>query len=264
MRSLIESFRFLTLIPLPHESEDGTGVIAGAVAWFPLVGAAIGGVFILADWLCRNAFGSRLIPAAVMIAVYAAITGGLHLDGLMDVSDAYLGWKSRNERLRIMKDPHVGAMGVIALLTVLLLQFTALCVLPRSVYPTTGNFRWAALLIFPVMGRWVMSYMCVRFKYARESGTGSVMVAGSKWRYLAVASFIAAAAVACAFVLICRIPLLIPVVFAFSLLIAEAAGRFFTGTLGGITGDTVGACAVISETLLLLLFASRLPELLVV
>ena len=77
------ALRFLTALPLPGASHGGGGELAAAVAWFPLAGAVLGGALVATDWACGRAFPrvSHFLSAALVLAVYALLTGGLHLDG---------------------------------------------------------------------------------------------------------------------------------------------------------------------------------------
>ena len=98
--------------------------------------------------------------------------------------------------------------------------------------------------------------------YARRTGTAAPMVKGSRGRHLAIATVLTLAALAVSFILLARVALLIAVLFVFVLAFAEVSGRLFTRSLGGITGDVIGATGMIAECLVLLIMASRLPELL--
>ena len=265
MQSIVEAFRFLSAIPLPRGRGDER-TLAGAVACFPLFGAALGGLFVLTDWLCGRAFPrvAHFVAAAVILAIYALFTGGLHHDGLMDTADALWGGpgRTRERRLEIMKDSRAGALGVTAIILVLLLELAAIYSLPARL-GQVQRYRWAALFIFPVLGRWVMSYLCVRFPYARPEGTGAAMVGGSRWLYLFIATLLAGGALAAAFTWLAWLPFLIPILAVSAWLAAELVGTWATRKLGGITGDVIGAAGMLSEAALLLLLASRLPELLV-
>jgi len=226
----------------------------------------LGCLFVLADWLCGRAFPrvSHFLAAAVILAIYALFTGGLHHDGLMDTADALWGGpgRTRERRLEIMKDSRAGALGVTAIVLLLLLELAAIYSLPVRL-GDAQRYRWAALFIFPVLGRWVMSYLCVRFPYARPEGTGAAMVSGSRWLYLLTATILAGGALAAAFTWLAWLPLLIPILALATWLAAELAGAWATRRLGGVTGDVIGAAAMLTEAALLLLLASRLPELLV-
>ncbi|MBC7231122.1 MAG: adenosylcobinamide-GDP ribazoletransferase [Actinobacteria bacterium] len=263
MGALSDAFRFLTALPLPQRRGD-EGTLAASLSYFPLVGAVIGGALVLTDWACGLAFprATHFLSAALVLAVYAFLTGGLHHDGLMDVADAFWGRRSREERLRIMKDARAGALGVTAVVLFLLVELAALYALPAHVDASPGRLRWAALLSFPVLGRWMMCYLCVRFPYAREEGTGAVFVKEAAYSSLAPASALTLAVLAGCFVFLACVPMLIAALSILALAFAEASGGYFMRALGGVTGDCVGAAAMFCEALVLLLLASRLPELL--
>lgn len=258
MNSVLESFRFLSVLPVPGGRADERG-LAGAVAWFPLVGAALGGLLALTDYACGKAFppSASLLTAALVLTVYAVFTGGLHHDAVIDVADAFLARKSTEERLRIMKDPHAGAAGVSAVVLLELVELGAIYALPASTAGAAGHFRTACLVSFPILGRWAMSFMCVRFPYARPEGTAAAMVGDSKVRHLAVSTALTLVALSALFVFLVRIPLLIPVLFVSTLGFAEVAGRLFARSLGGVTGDLIGATGFFVECLVLALLASR-------
>jgi len=264
LRSAAAAFRFLTAVPLPAGRRGMGEDLRGAVSWFPLVGALLGGALVAVDWACGRVFPrvSHFLSAALALCAYALLTGGLHHDGLMDAADAFWGRRTREERLRILKDSRAGALGVTALALVLLVELAALYALPAHLEGAAGRFRWAVLLCFPVAGRWAMSYLCVRFPYAREEGTGAAMVKGSRAGRLATASALALAVTALSFTLLARIPMLVPVLAAFTLALAESLGAYFSRSLGGVTGDVIGATGFLCEALLLLLCASRVPVLL--
>jgi len=265
LRAPLDAFRFLTAVPLPARRVDDKGGLEAAVAWFPLVGAVLGGLLVLTDWACGRAFPrvSHFLSAAMILAVYALFTGGLHHDGLMDTADAFWGHRTREQRLTIMKDSRAGALGVTAMALFLLVELAAIYALPTQLAGSSGRFRLAVLLAFPVLGRWVMSYLCVRFPYAREAGTGAAMVGRSRARHFFVASLFAAAVLTACFIFLVRVPLLLAVLPAAALAFAEMAGGFFSRSLGGVTGDVIGATGMLCEALVLLILASRIPELLV-
>lgn len=265
MKGVLDAFRFLSAVPLPARREGDEAALAASVAFFPLVGAALGGLLVLTDWACGRAFPrvSHFLSAALVLAAYALFTGGLHHDGLMDTADAFWGRRSREQRLRIMKDSRAGALGVTAIALFLLVELAAIYALPSRLAGSAGNFRWAALLAFPVLGRWSMTYLCVRFPYAREEGTGAAMVEGSRLWHFALATVIAGSGLAACFVFMAGVPLLIAILPVAALALAEGMGGYFARSLGGVTGDVIGATGMLAEALALLILASRIPELMV-
>jgi adenosylcobinamide-GDP ribazoletransferase len=257
----LDAFRFLSAVPLPERREEGGRGLRDSIAFFPLVGAVLGGLLVLTDWVCGHAFpeNPRLVSAALVLAVYALFTGALHHDGLMDAADAFWGRHPGEDRLRIMKDSRVGAMGVTALALVLLAELACLYSVPVHAAGSPGTFRWAVLLSFPIIGRWVMSYLCFRFPYARRSGTAAAFALPGPGAF-ALSTLVAVAGLFGAFVFMFREPLLIVVLLVVPLAFGEMMGALSTRSLGGVTGDVIGAVGFLSELLVLLILASRLPE----
>src|SRR5262245_34349691 len=110
IRSLLGAIQFLTVVPV-----RGRTVAPGAAAfWFPVVGAAIGAVAGGLLVLLKPAIGG---PLAALIAVAAGslLSGGLHEDGLADVADAIRAGRSVDRMMAILKDPSIGAYGMVAL-----------------------------------------------------------------------------------------------------------------------------------------------------
>ena len=88
---------------------------------YPLVGLLIGTLLAGIAWLTGGA--PSAVSAAILLLLWVLITGALHLDGLADCADAWIGWQGSHERsLQILKDPHVGSSAVTVLVTVLVSQ----------------------------------------------------------------------------------------------------------------------------------------------
>ncbi|SCY02361.1 adenosylcobinamide-GDP ribazoletransferase [Butyrivibrio sp. INlla14] len=114
LKQIAIAFSLYSRIPMPiFEWEDKD--YKKAIAFLPLVGVVIGGICTAVYWL-----GQGHLPGVVLGLILAlipiAITGGFHLDGFMDVSDALSSYQNREKSLEIMKDPHIGAFAVIGLL----------------------------------------------------------------------------------------------------------------------------------------------------
>ena len=116
MKSLWNSFKIafamFSKIPMPQAdwSEENMRYM---LCFFPFVGAAIGLVTLTAEWICRYFGMSNSFIAAVLVLVPVLVTGGIHVDGLLDTSDALSSWRDREKRLEILKDSHAGAFAVI-------------------------------------------------------------------------------------------------------------------------------------------------------
>ncbi len=160
---------FLTRIPVPDLGKLDAPDFARAALFYPLVGLLIGGLLCLPALLFPHA--SPLLLAAILTVFWAAITGGLHLDGLADSADAWLGGFGDAEKTqRILKDPLVGAAGVIAIVGVLLLKFAALAVLLE-------HQQWQVIGFAPLLGRTLILLLFVTTPYVRAGGLASAVTA---------------------------------------------------------------------------------------
>ena len=142
MHGLLVAIGFLTRIPVPAAVFDDAGARVRSLPWYPLVGLLLGGLLYLLAWAIHG--WPPLLSAAVTLAAWVALTGALHLDGLADSADAWVGGiGDRVRTLAIMKDPNCGPMGVTAVVLTLLLKFAALASAPA----------WPGLLLAPLLAR---------------------------------------------------------------------------------------------------------------
>ncbi|MBQ2062005.1 MAG: adenosylcobinamide-GDP ribazoletransferase [Oscillospiraceae bacterium] len=109
-------------VPCPWRKWD-EGARDRMLVCLPLVGAVVGGLWALAAWLLHLIGAPAAITAALLCALPWAVTGFIHLDGFMDVSDAVLSRRDLETRQRILKDPHCGAFAVISLGLLMLFSF---------------------------------------------------------------------------------------------------------------------------------------------
>ncbi|MFP3869428.1 MAG: adenosylcobinamide-GDP ribazoletransferase [Syntrophobacteria bacterium] len=243
LQGLVSAFRTLTIFALPgRESADCTA----ALPFFPVVGCVLG----LLLWLMSlsnalvNCNGWPAGVAALMLLASVVGTGALHLDGLADLADALGGGWNRERRLEIMKDSHLGTFGAVALIVVLLCKWLAF-----SRLVIAGSTFWVVLVL--MVSRAMLVDLTVRLPYARsEAGTAGALVHGASARHrLAARAFTAVVAV------VVYGPLgLGALVAAHSL--TWLFGNWCLRTLGGITGDLLGAGNELVETTLLLLTAA--------
>jgi len=149
------------------EAASAAPDMSRALPWFPLVGVLIGAALALADWALTPllAIGVR---DALLLALAAALTGLLHLDGFVDCCDGLLGVRSVERRLEIMRDSRVGAYGALGGALLLIARFAALGALASG-----SELRALALVAAPLLGRWAMVYAVARYPYARAAGAGS-------------------------------------------------------------------------------------------
>lgn len=232
--AFLSAVQFLTLIPVRFAEMPDSRVQANGLLCYPLVGGLIGLVLLLLALLLQGLPAG--LVAALVLTVWAGISGGLHLDGLADSADGWLGGLGNRERtLEIMKDPHVGASGVLVLILVLLLKWSALTALLE-----VGQF-WP-LLAAPLAGRSAALLLLATTPYARPNGIAEGMLTGLKRRH---------ARVVCAVVLLGLAGLnpLLPLIL---LLAGVGLRRLMLQRLGGTTGDTAGATIELIEALFLI------------
>ena len=234
IRGLFVALGFLTRVPVPPGVFDDTRATHQSLAWYSTVGGVIGVVL----WLLAQLLHAwpPLLSAAVILIVWIGITGALHLDGLADSADAWIGGIGSRERtLEIMKDPRCGPAGVVALVAVLLLKFAALASTPAG-----GGM---ALLLAPVLARAVLTLAFVTTPYARAQGLGSALrdaPRGACWLGMAAAALLAL------FLGWRGLVVLAAVLVLFILWRRACMHR-----LGGFTGDTCGALAEMTEAVVL-------------
>ncbi|KRG40742.1 cobalamin synthase [Stenotrophomonas panacihumi] len=236
---LLVALGFLTRIPVPAGVFAREGAQARSLPWYPLVGLVVGIVLASLAWALQHS--PPLLLAALVVAAWAWLTGGLHLDGLADTADAWIGGMGDRERtLAIMKDPRSGPAGVTALVLVLLLKFAAIASLP-------GPAQWPALVLAPLLGRAALTAAFLSTPYVRTGGMGAPL-AGASRLACGLALLATLALVACVGR---RAVIALLVVFAVFWLWRRACMR----RLGGMTGDTCGALAEAVEVAVLVALA---------
>lgn len=246
MNSFLRAIALLTILPVrPAEDDTAPG---RAMAFYPLVGALIGGLLAGLAWLMvwsgvRTA--APLLPAALVLAAWAGLTGALHLDGWADCCDALFVPVSRERRLEIMKDPRLGGFGAAGLILLLLVKLAALDGVLR------GPHALPALIAIPALARWATVIAARAYPSARPGGMGDFFRRGLGRRELIIATIFAGLAAA---PLGWRGPLLWLAAGAGLLVFARLARV----QLGGLTGDVYGAIIELAETAALVA-AAALP-----
>ncbi|HXV44416.1 MAG TPA: adenosylcobinamide-GDP ribazoletransferase, partial [Anaerolineae bacterium] len=167
------AWRLLTIIPLPFLPENPDRPAGLAAAYYPLVGLILGLLLAGAGQLLFFLFPAGL-AAALLLALWASLTGLLHLDGFMDSCDGLLPPREPARRLEIMKDSRVGAFGVIGVVLLLLVKFNAMAALPPA-------YQAPALITIPTLARWAMTWAMARYPLARREGTSVFFSAGLSW-----------------------------------------------------------------------------------
>lgn len=239
-RSLITAIRTLTVLPIRGRDAEP---MADALYVFPLVGLLIGGLVTLAAWVVGGFLGWPLGAAVLAVLLATWVTGGLHLDGLSDTVDANAGGQSRERRLEIMKDPHVGAFGVMAIVLALLIKTAAITQLTLAA-------QWAWIPAPFVLSRLVQVLLAVTLPYARaEGGKAEVFVKNARTAHFVVASLLALG-LTLALMRFWGAP-----VFIVAFILGYGLARWMKRAYGGVTGDLLGMASECLEVSLLFLLA---------
>lgn len=239
MTAFLIALQFLTTLPIQLKAMPTPQQNARSLLFYPVIGLLMGGI------LCVIATLLHALPvillSSIILVIWIWLTGGLHFDGLADTADAWVGGFGDKERtLKIMKDPACGPIGVLSLIIICLIKWSALFVLLQMQH-------YSALILFPILGRLAPLFLFLTTHYVREKGLGS-SIAEFIPKFLAILVFA-----------ICLLAtgyfawggLITAIIFILTLLYLRYK---FVQRIGGITGDTVGASIEIVEAVSLLSF----------
>lgn len=243
MRSFWLALGFLTRIPtlgFDCEARD----FGRSLLYYPLVGLIIGALLTAIAFLFQSMPGAPL--AAVILIAWVLVTGALHLDGLADSADAWLGGQGDTARtLDIMKDPRCGPAGVTALVLILLLKFSAIEALLLE-------GEWVLLMVAPLLGRAVLPLLFLTTPYVRPSGLGSAMSENipAGWLLMVITAISLLLAFSITFLMAdATVKAVIPVIT--SLFVFYIVRWLMLKRIAGMTGDTAGALTEICEAAVL-------------
>ncbi len=235
---LAAALQFLTVAPPIVRRPFDEDELGAAVGWFPLVGLLLG-LLVAGARLCLARWVDPLLAAALTLTLWVALTGALHVDGLLDTCDGLFGGHTRERRLEIMRDHHIGAFALAGGALLLLLKFAALA----------QSTDWRLLALAPVLARGGLSLAIVSQPYARPQGTGAALKAhaGPRQAWLA-----AVLAIALALTLAGARGLVVLAAVALMQAMVVALAR---AKVGGLTGDLYGAIVELGELAALLSIA---------
>ena len=237
---VVLALQFLTRIPIPIAAPWTPETRRWAVRAYPLVGLLIGTV------LAVVALGMHNVPAPItaltLLSIWVAISGGLHLDGVMDIADALGSNQPLARRWEIIKDPQIGSFGMLAL--VFLLAWKGVLLWALLAY----HAPWWWLLVVPALGRWAGVMLLVLTPCAQPKGLAW------SWQQSLSGQDVALALVPLALIALLApaIVLTVLTVTVFVLLIRWLMLRLFNG----INGDMLGATIEGGELWLLILLWS--------
>ncbi len=239
MKQLLLALQFLTIIPGKIKT-GGKKELSESLVYFPVIGLFIAIILIISLSFFRILGFSELSISYFLIIMLAIITGGIHLDGLADTTDGLYSGKEKYETLKIMRDPHIGTIGVLAIICVLLLKISLF-------YSLADSLKIPGLLLMCLLSRGAMVLLTYLFPYARTEGKAGVFIEGVNLKIFFMASILTGLN---AFLIWNLKGLILWIITAgCAFVIVKSIAR----KLGGITGDVLGATNEIIEVICLFL-----------
>ena len=207
------------------------------MCFFPLIGAVIGGALWLWLWLCGRLGLGALIQGAFGALIPLIVTGGIHMDGFMDTTDALASWQPREKKLEILKDSRLGAFAAMGCCGYLLLSAALL----GAAEPGQGPLIGAGYVLSRALSAWALA----AFRSARPDGMLDSFARAARRRLVTIGSAAYAAACLLAWAawggwtaLLCA-----AVAAAVTLYYRHMAYKQF----GGVTGDLAGWFSQVTE-----------------
>jgi adenosylcobinamide-GDP ribazoletransferase len=238
MKRFFTALSFLTTVPSPIHAPPQIDELGKSAAWFPLVGALLGGSIALIQVGL-----AKILPlpvsAVLSTGAWVFLTGGLHLDGLADSFDGLFNSSLPGRRLEIMKDPRLGTFGGLGLILMIVLKISLLATLPI-------NFIWFAIPLAASTARWLLIW-AARQPMARPDGMGAAFKPElNRWGMLLTSLIPLGLAALSGWRGIAAL--------IFGCICAAGIFRWARVRLGGSTGDVFGLLVETVEAVTLLVF----------
>ncbi|TGB67374.1 adenosylcobinamide-GDP ribazoletransferase [Escherichia sp. E4930] len=234
---------FISRLPVPRRWSQGLDFehYSRGIITFPLIGLLLGAISGLV-FMALQAWCGVPLAALFSVLVLALMTGGFHLDGLADTCDGVFSARSRDRMLEIMRDSRLGTHGGLALIFVVLAKILVLSELALRGEPILASLAAAC-----AVSRGTAALLMYRHCYAREEGLGNVFIGKIDGRQTCVTLGLAAIFAA----------VLLPGLHGVAAMVVTMVAIFVLGqllkrTLGGQTGDTLGAAIELGELVFLL------------
>lgn len=244
LKNLIFAVRFLTIIPFKNANKIEVKSFSDSTVFFPLAGLFLGVILASVGSLLTGVFPDFLLSVFIVFFL-VILTGGLHLDGFADTMDAFYAGKDKDNILKIMRDSHIGTMGVAGVVGIILLKVGFLQALPLSI-------RFKSLLIMPVLSRWSMVFAIFLYDYVREEGKAKFFFTDMNCIKFSLSTLVT--------VIITYSLFEYKGLFLFFFIAVNTFifGQMVKRKISGMTGDTLGALNEVNEVLvLLLLYAGK-------
>ncbi|MBP1561516.1 MAG: adenosylcobinamide-GDP ribazoletransferase [Oscillospiraceae bacterium] len=237
LKSFASAFLMYSRIPMPavEWKEENRRY---ALCFFPLIGAVIGGMFLLWRYVCGLLGIGSLLTGVVSAAIPVIVTGGIHLDGFCDVVDAKASFADNAKKLEIMSDPHIGSFAVINLAVYLLLQTAVMCEIS-----SIGTAAVTALGF--ILSRALSGIGAVCFKSAKSDGALQSFIRPAHKKITLSVLILMAVTVCTAMATVSLFSGISAVLSALCCFVYYRRSSY--KNFGGITGDTAGWFLQITE-----------------
>ena len=238
IKSFIIAFSMYSKIPMPKIEWEKQSM-KYAICFFPVIGIVIGMVFFAVYYLCGIFNVGDVLRAALMTAVPVFISGGIHIDGFLDTTDALSSYGGREKKLEILKDPHTGAFAIIGACMYFLLFFAFLT-------EVDSNAAVISIGIGFILSRALSGLGVGIFKCAKNSGLLHTFKSASHRKAVIISMIF--------YILLCMAALCFTGVYGIAVIVMAFLSflwyRYISyKQFGGITGDIAGYFVCISELL---------------
>ena len=240
------AFSIYSKVPVPQfkwEEKD----MRYHLIFFPFVGALIGGLIFFWNYICCSLGIGEITYVCIGVSIPLIVTGGFHVDGFMDTMDALKSYKSKEEKLEIMKDAHIGAFSVIMLVVRGLVFMGAFAVISED---AIGIFA----CIF-ILSRALSAIAVISFKGAKEDGMLHTFSDSAVSRQAVLKVILCIELILCVAVMMWQNVILGSVIVVVSFLYLLYYWWKTRKEFGGITGDTAGYFVVCLEVILAVVIA---------
>lgn len=236
-KGLNMAISMFTVIPLPKYEWDDKSA-KHMMKLYPVIGLIVGTLWYVAFLILNKLNISLMLTSALLMAVPFILTGFLHLDGFMDVCDALLSRRPKDEKLRILKDSTVGAFSVISLAILFIIEFAAI----NTLLIEEKNPLF--LILIPIISRSLVGYFLLTRDTISESYLGNLFKQGTGSLDKAILIGIYLATFILCYIISDLESLIIPVIMWITSYVLVNKSK---KELGGINGDVAGYMLVVSE-----------------
>lgn len=238
-KGFIMALSMFTILPTPYIEWDDDGV-KNMMKFYPIIGLIVGGIWSLVYYLMNLLNCSIILNTVITMIIPFIITGMIHLDGFMDVCDAILSRRDKEEKLRILKDSTTGAFAVVSLVMLFFLQFGSVYSVIEKRIPSY------VLILIPIASRSIVSYFLLSISTIKESSLGTYFKKGTGIldKLLMIIALIITLIIS---IILLKYKGILMIVFIFisvSLSVLKCIKEF-----GGISGDVAGFALVMGEVI---------------